>query len=234
MLVGKAWALDSAQEETRLGCDLPSVPTYSVSPEFANAPLTYQPVPNPADFFTAGWGGQIAELFPDEVKNAAVMFGNFAATIDTKDKVLQAFPELRLRVPRLPQSSTTSPASPTGSRSPSGSRTAAPRSSTTPASRTRTCRTCSTTPPRSTTDPIWLTDSNDYLQSFADWNATGNGDNVYCARRSRPSSRPRTTRPPSSTSTSSRTTAATSASSASRRPRRSCCGPRRPRRAAPS
>ena len=93
MLVGNAWALDSAQEETRLGCGLPSVPTYSVSPEFANAPLTYQAVPNPADIYTAGWGAQIAELFPDEVKNASVMYGNFAATIDTKDKVVQAYPE---------------------------------------------------------------------------------------------------------------------------------------------
>ncbi|HEY6416200.1 MAG TPA: hypothetical protein VIX41_08185, partial [Acidimicrobiales bacterium] len=91
MLVGNAWALDSAQEETRLGCGLPSVPTYSVSPEFANAPLMYQSVPNPADVYPAGWADQVAQLFPDEVKNATVMFGNFAATIDTKDKVLQTF-----------------------------------------------------------------------------------------------------------------------------------------------
>ena len=32
--------------------------------------------------------------------------------------------------------------------------------------------------------PIWLVDSNAYLQSFADWNATGNGDNATSARRS--------------------------------------------------
>ena len=91
MLVGEAWALDSAQEETRVGCGLPAVPTYSVSPEFANGPLVVQPVPNPADIYTAGWAGQIAELFPEEVKNASVMYGNFAATIDTKDKVVQTF-----------------------------------------------------------------------------------------------------------------------------------------------
>ena len=93
MLVGEAWALDSAQEETRVGCGLPAVPTYSVSPEFANGPLTFQPVPNPADFYTAGIAGQLAELFPKEVKNASVIYGNFAATIDTKDKVVQTFPE---------------------------------------------------------------------------------------------------------------------------------------------
>ena len=72
-----------------MGCGLPSVPTYSVSPEFANAPLMYQSVPNPADIYPAGWAEQVATLFPDEVKNSTVMFGNFAATIDTKDKVLQ-------------------------------------------------------------------------------------------------------------------------------------------------
>src|SRR5918994_1202563 len=111
MLVGEAWALDSAQEETRLGCDLPAVPTYSVSPEFANAPLVYQSNPNPADIYPAGAAAQLAELFPDEVKNASVMFGNFAATIDYR--------------------------------------------------------------------PVWVVDVNAYLQSFADWNTTGNGDNVH-------------------------------------------------------
>jgi hypothetical protein len=103
MLVGEAWALDSAQEETRLGCSLPAVPTYSVSPEFANAPLTYQAVPNPADIFPAGAAAQMAELFPEEVKKAAVMYGNFAATIDTKDKVLQAFPEFGWKFLDCPQ-----------------------------------------------------------------------------------------------------------------------------------
>ena len=28
-------------------------------------------------------------------------------------------------------------------------------------------------------EPIWLTGSNSYLASFAEWNASGNGDNVY-------------------------------------------------------
>ena len=58
MLVGEGWALDSAQEETRLGLR-PALrcPTYSVSPEFANAPLMYQPVPNPADVYPGRLGG---------------------------------------------------------------------------------------------------------------------------------------------------------------------------------
>jgi ABC-type branched-subunit amino acid transport system substrate-binding protein len=178
MLVGNAWALDSAQEEVRLGCDLPSVPTYSVSPEFANAPLTYQAVPNPADFYTAGWGEQIAELFPDEVKNATVMFGNFAATIDTKDKVLQSLPEFGFEFLDCPIEYNI-----------------AGESDWKPfAQRLKDCGAevvyYSGQPYPNMQNllddaaqvdyrPIWVVDANAYLASFAEWNATGNGDNVY-------------------------------------------------------
>ena len=178
MLVGEAWALDSAQEETRLGCGLPAVPTYSVSPEFANAPLTYQPVPNPADFYTAGWAGQVAELYPEEIKNSSVMFGNFAATIDTKDKVVQTFPEYGFEFLDCPIEYNI-----------------AGESDWKPF--TQTLKDCgaevvyySGQPYPNMQNmlddaaqigysPIWLVDLNAYLQSFADWNSTGNGDNVY-------------------------------------------------------
>jgi ABC-type branched-subunit amino acid transport system substrate-binding protein len=178
MLVGNAWALDSAQEETRLGCELPSVPTYSVSPEFANAPLMYQAVPNPADVYTAGWGGQIAEMFPDEVENASVMFGNFAATIDTKDKVVQSLPEYGFEFLDCPVEYNI-----------------AGESDWKPlAQRLKNCgaevvyysgqpypnmQNLLDDAAQVDFEPIWLVDANAYLKSFADWNATGNGDNVY-------------------------------------------------------
>ena len=178
MLVGNAWALDSAQEETRLGCGLPSVPTYSVSPEYANAPLTFQPVPNPADYFTAGWAGQIAEMFPEEVKNATVMYGNFAATIDTKDKVVQTFPEMGFEFLDCPVEYDIT-----------GEPDWKPI-----AQRLKDCgaevvyysgqpypnmQNLLDDAAQIGYEPIWLAESNSYLQSFADWNATGNGDNVY-------------------------------------------------------
>ena len=37
MLVGEGWASDGAAEETRLGCNLPAVPGYSVTAEFATS-----------------------------------------------------------------------------------------------------------------------------------------------------------------------------------------------------
>jgi Periplasmic binding protein len=178
MLVGNAWALDSAQEETRLGCALPSVPTYSVSPEFANAPLAVQPVPNPADIYTAGWAGQIAELFPEEIKHASVMYGNFAATIDTKDKVLQTFDDYGFEFLDCPIEYNIQ-----------GESDWRPM-----VQRLKDCgaevvyysgqpypnmQNMLDDAAQLDYNPIWLVDANAYLQSFADWNATGNGDNVY-------------------------------------------------------
>jgi ABC-type branched-subunit amino acid transport system substrate-binding protein len=178
MLVGDAWALDSAQEETRLGCGLPAVPTYSVSPEFANAPLMYQAVPNPADVYPAAWAEQLAELFPDEVTKATVMYGNFAATIDTKDKVLQAFDDFGFKFLDCPQEYNIA-----------GEPDWKPF-----AQRLETCgaevvyysgqpyplmQNLLDDAAQVGYDPIWITDSNAYLQSFADWNSTGNGDRVY-------------------------------------------------------
>lgn len=178
MLVGNAWALDSAQEETRLGCDLPSVPTYSVSPEFANAPLTYQAVPNPADLYTAGWAGHLAELFPDAVENASVMFGNFAATIDTKDKVVQTFPEFGFEFLGCPQEYNVA-----------GEPDWKPFAQKLDSCGAEIVYYSGQPYPNMQNllddaaqvgyEPIWLADSNAYLQSFADWNSTGNGDNVY-------------------------------------------------------
>ncbi len=178
MLVGNAWALDSAQEETRLGCGLPSVPTYSVSPEFANAPLMYQSVPNPADVYPAGWAEQIAELFPDEVKSSTVMYGNFPATIDTKDKVLQTFDDFGFEFLNCPQEYDIAgepdwkpfalQLSDCGAEVVYYSGQPYPN-----------MQNLLDDAAQVGYEPIWLTDSNAYLQSFADWNATGNGDRVY-------------------------------------------------------
>ena len=86
MLVGEGWSLDSAQEQTRLGCGLPAVPTYTVSPAFAHSKLMYQPTPNPVDIMSVQHVFAMAKAFPDEVKKAATMFANYAATIDSTEK----------------------------------------------------------------------------------------------------------------------------------------------------
>ncbi len=178
MLVGEAWALDSAQEETRVGCGLPAVPTYSVSPEFANGPLVVQPVPNPADIYTAGWAGQIAELFPEEVKNASVMYGNFAATIDTKDKVVQTFDDFGFEFLDCPIEYNIAGEAdwkPFAQRlSDCGAQVVYYSGQPYP-----NMQNLLDDAAQVGYSPIWLVDLNAYLRSFAEWNATGNGDNVY-------------------------------------------------------
>jgi ABC-type branched-subunit amino acid transport system substrate-binding protein len=90
MLVGQGWALDDQGEQTRVGCGLASIPGFTVSAVAAHGPRVVQPVPNPADQYNAAPAYQLAELFPDETKKAAVMFGNFAATQETKEKFVIA------------------------------------------------------------------------------------------------------------------------------------------------
>lgn len=92
MLVGQGWSLDSAQEEQRVGCNLGSVPGYSVSPEFAHGPMMAQPVPNPTDFAPVQIAAAFQRLYPDKIKKTAMMYANYAATEDTKDKVLATYP----------------------------------------------------------------------------------------------------------------------------------------------
>jgi ABC-type branched-subunit amino acid transport system substrate-binding protein len=93
-LVGQGWAFDSGQEEIRLGCELPSAPTYTVSAAFAMGPLVYQGVPNPADEYPVSGLVEFIKLYPEESKKMGVLVGNFSATRETRDKVLAVGPDL--------------------------------------------------------------------------------------------------------------------------------------------
>ena len=86
-LVGEGWAFDSNQEEIRLGCKLPAVPTYTVSAAFAHGKDVYMGVPNPADETTTAFFAQMAKLFPEQVKHVATLTGAFSATQETRDRL---------------------------------------------------------------------------------------------------------------------------------------------------
>ena len=92
-MVGQGFSLDAAQETTRRGCGLPSVPGYAVSPQFANAPLKVEAIPVPADYTVISHAARLAELYPEKVKKASVVFANYSATIDSKDKVSSVLPQ---------------------------------------------------------------------------------------------------------------------------------------------
>jgi hypothetical protein len=94
MLVGEGFALDAAQEQIRLGCKLPAMPTYAVSPEFANGPLMAAAVPNPVDYQPVTEAAYYASKYPDKAKKMGTMFANFPATQDTKDKQNSTWPKV--------------------------------------------------------------------------------------------------------------------------------------------
>jgi ABC-type branched-subunit amino acid transport system substrate-binding protein len=94
MMVGQGFALDASQEETRLSCQMASVPTYSVSAAFANGPLMRQPIPNPADQYPTLWGNQLQALVPDQLQNAATLYANLSPTIESTDKMRAGLSQL--------------------------------------------------------------------------------------------------------------------------------------------
>jgi hypothetical protein len=179
MLVGEGWSLDSSQEATRLGCNLAAVPGYSVSPQFANGAQMIQPVPNPIDYTPTAIAAAFQKQFPDEIKKSAVMFANYAATIDTKDKVLASYPNFGFTfMPECAQEYNI-----------------AGESDWKPfAQRLKDCGaevvyyTGSPYPNFENLldaanqigfEPKWITDANFYDSAFAKWNTSGLADNVY-------------------------------------------------------
>ena len=89
-LVGEGWAFDVQQEEIRLGCGLPAVPTYGTSAAFAHGKDVFVSIPNPSDETTAVVYAQLAEIFPDETKSVAALVGAFAATQESRDRAIGA------------------------------------------------------------------------------------------------------------------------------------------------
>ena len=178
MLVGQGWANDVAQEEIRLGCDLATIPGFAVSAQFANAPDMVQGLPNPVDVTPGTWADQLANLFPAETKQAAVMFANVAATIDTKDKAVQAGEKFDWKFLDCPQQY--------GALGEADWRPFAQRLKNCGAELVN----YNGTPDPNLRDlldgaaqldyqPIWFGDSNMYVPDLAKWNTSGNGDKLY-------------------------------------------------------
>jgi ABC-type branched-subunit amino acid transport system substrate-binding protein len=179
MLVGQGWSLDSSQEATRLGCNMASVPTYSVSPAFANGKLMVQPVPNPIDYTPVQIAAAFQQEYPQEITKSAVMYANYAATVDTKDKVLASYPKFGFTflndcaqeyniqgesdwkpfVQRLKDCGAQVVYF-TGSPYPNFENVLDAAA-------------------QIGYQPKWITDANFYDEAFAKWNVSGNADNVY-------------------------------------------------------
>lgn len=177
MLVGEAWSLDAGQEDARLGCNLPAVPTYSVSADFANAPLMYQAVPNPVDVVSAGFAAVMAREFPQEVKKTAVVYGNYSATIDTKDKYVAAYAKFGFQFDCLQEYNILGEADwkPLAQKLKDCGVTAVIYSGQPYPNGQNLLEAAA----QIGFKPIWMWDSNSYVESFAKWNTNGYGDRNY-------------------------------------------------------
>ncbi len=80
MMVGGGAVFDDQGQSERLGCGLPTVAGYVVTPQATAADLTYQPVPNPLKTLSIGDFKWLGETFPDAVKKVAVMTGSIPTT----------------------------------------------------------------------------------------------------------------------------------------------------------
>lgn len=179
MLVGSGFALDGSGEATRIGCKLGAVPTYTVSPEFANATLMVQPTPNPVNWYDAANAFLLAEKFPTQVKKTAILEGNFAATIDSADKAKIAYEQAgwqfmdncRLQY-AIAGEATYLPfiqkLKDCGAEVVYFSGSPAP-----------IFQNVLDAAAQAGFEPIWVTEANGYTDQFAKWNTSGNADNVY-------------------------------------------------------
>jgi len=178
MLVGEGWSLDSAQQQTRIGCGLAAVPTYTVSPQFANGPMMVQPTPNPADYYDAANAAIFAEKFPTQVKKAALFYANYAATQDSAEKAKLAYEQVGWewldcdQVYNIGGESNWTPflqrLKDCGAEVVYFSGSYAPN-----------FENVLDAAKQLGYDPLWMEEANFYDSNFAAWNTSGNADNVY-------------------------------------------------------
>ena len=177
-LIGQGFSLDASQEDTRRSCGLPSVAGYAVSPQFANAPLKWEPFPIPADYTNAAAALWFLEEHPDKADKIASMFANYSATLDSRDKVESAWTDLGFGFLPCPQQYNIGGESDwkpfvqklkdcgaeivyfVGSPYPN-------------------FQNVLTAADQVGFRPMWYVDANFYDESFRDWNVNGFADNVY-------------------------------------------------------
>ena len=94
MLVGQYFALPEGAEQTRIECELPTVPGVVSGGALAMAPLAVASYPQPIDYYNVGAAAQIAQAFPDGVKKAATMLPIFPNITDYGQRFVRTVPSV--------------------------------------------------------------------------------------------------------------------------------------------
>jgi len=179
MLVGEGFALDGSAEQTRLGCNLASVPGFTVAPVVANAYEMYQASPNPANASPVSSAYEAEKLFGSKTKKVGVYDSTLSTQESSTAKAVQAFTEAGWKF--LPNC--------TASIDYNGEANYTPFVQKLQSCGAQIIFNDATPGPtlygafeaenQIGYDPIWVMDSGAYTASFAQWNTEGLANNAY-------------------------------------------------------
>ena len=179
MLVGEGFALDGTAEQTRLGCNLASVPGFTVAPVVANAYEMYQASPNPANASPVSSAYQAEKLFGSKTKKVGVYDSTLSTQQSSTAKAVQAFTEAGWKF--LPNC--------TASIDYNGEANYTPFVQKLQSCGAQIIFNDATPGPtlygafeaenQIGYDPIWVMDSGAYTAAFAQWNSEGLANNAY-------------------------------------------------------
>ncbi len=102
-MVGGGYAQDNLEFSGKDGsdfhrCEMIDIPAYAVSPEKADSNGQVQPVPNPGTTMANTWIRDFAELYPEAVEEAVVVYGELPALENIKDAYVTMLEELEIPV----------------------------------------------------------------------------------------------------------------------------------------
>lgn len=93
-LVGGIAVLDQTGVPTQTACGIPNVPAAAVTPEQADEPNTFQPMPNPQDRFLVGGQRWTASQHPDAITAAAALRTKLSVTETQSDRMIEALEQI--------------------------------------------------------------------------------------------------------------------------------------------
>jgi hypothetical protein len=179
MLVGEGFALDGLAEQTRLGCNLASVPGFTVAPVVANAYEMYQASPNPANASPVSSAYQAEKLFGSKTKHVGVYDSTLSTQESSTAKAVQAFTEAGWKF--LPGCNVNIDYNGEANYTPfiQKLQSCGAQIIFNDATPGPTLYGAFEAENQIGYDPIWVMDSGSYTASFAQWNTAGLANNVY-------------------------------------------------------
>jgi hypothetical protein len=98
MLVGQGFAYDEAAEPVRVGCKLPTVPSYTVGPNAGMGPDKFEPMPFPVDRYNASGLTQLLQLVPEFKKTPTMVLSDSPPVQSASAKVAAVLGRLGVKV----------------------------------------------------------------------------------------------------------------------------------------